>query len=817
MAGVFPVPVKTTGRKQWTVYNGGKGIKRLGSPLMDDDWCPDSQVVLAKKLLDEKCDLDIDQEENARLGVYWLIKASEQGHQEATDLLSHCLQTGQGICEQNYVDVRACLDMPQEEKLARCAARKVFESMSAGEDFITSDQLQDRMTRLDEQKGQRVEDQPSTSSGETTDWKNRSEGGEKLTEDMLISAATTYSRGEMPLVTAVLSLQPSSRARPSLLQAVLLHPFRVVASSYNQIVRSLGCHNIWWYMPLSLAQVKLVLTVLFILSVGLDALIAMLPTILYYCSLAVMVVATCHILTKRQDMRHFRRWSNLFLAYSDGNVNTGQAEFQYCRNNIGPYVWFFLGLLMHLLLYPVLRQSIPQSELAVLAFGFTCLTLYSFTMSPGHRSPDWLALFSFAVHVLAKYPYETDAVVSQGWRFLDVHVPTFASYVVGNGVEFCLNFRALFYLVIPAVLVRMAARDGWRGCYSALVPHCVALSWWQIAVIASEGATWYGLIRSALALAGLVLFLPLAGLATVLLPVAAAGRFLTESDELVRLGTTSLLALLPLLLSLYLGRLKSLYSHTATLLGWMQVLLSLMAALLLIWPALHFEDNTDVGSIPSSISWDQFQTMCPHVETETQTAVSAHVQCSQLIGIPVNWEGRVAAAKVVRVSNPLAHVVSRLPLSLKGGLTCMLGEPHHHCENGQYCSMPSGLINKCHLANWDRYEMEIEISMNTGGLWRSDDSRTTLVADHVFVNFTKALLPGDRIWFAGLLSGDSSGVLSQTQPRITLMELGCLTCQDSSLSVTKKTQLLTALTLKDLYSGIKTVLNFLFNPLVIFR
>lgn len=41
-------------------------------------------------------DLDVDQEENARLGVYWLIKASEQGHEEATRLLSHCLETGQG-------------------------------------------------------------------------------------------------------------------------------------------------------------------------------------------------------------------------------------------------------------------------------------------------------------------------------------------------------------------------------------------------------------------------------------------------------------------------------------------------------------------------------------------------------------------------------------------------------------------------------------------------------------------------------------------------------------------------------------------------
>lgn len=52
--------------------------------------------------------------------------------------------------------------------------------------------------------------------------------------------------------------------------------------------------------------------------------------------------------------------------------------------------------------------------------------------SRSSSSVDVLALFSFAVHVLARYPYETDSVVSCGWRFLDVHVPTFASYVVGK-------------------------------------------------------------------------------------------------------------------------------------------------------------------------------------------------------------------------------------------------------------------------------------------------------------------------------------------------------------------------------------------------
>jgi wolfamin len=41
-------------------------------------------------------ELDVDKEENSRLGVYWLIKASEQGNIEATHILKHCLETGQG-------------------------------------------------------------------------------------------------------------------------------------------------------------------------------------------------------------------------------------------------------------------------------------------------------------------------------------------------------------------------------------------------------------------------------------------------------------------------------------------------------------------------------------------------------------------------------------------------------------------------------------------------------------------------------------------------------------------------------------------------
>lgn len=818
MADVFPLTMSRTGRKRWTLYNS-RGVQRLGSQLAEDG-CPDSQVVLAKQLLDETCDVDDDQEENARLGVYWLIKASEQGHEEATNILRHCLETGQGISEHNYLDVKACLDMSQEEKLAQRAARELFATISDGEDFITTCQLQERMLHLNKRRDK--EEPPSKEELPTVDWKSRSDG-EKLTEDMLISAASMYCRGELPVVQAILSLDAPSNSH--FLQEALLHPLHVIQRSYNHLIDTISRHNFRSFLPfISVANLQMAVLVIFYMSVGFDGLLAALPTTVYYLSITLMFISTCQILSKKRDFHNFRRWSNLFIAYSHGSMNAAEAEFQHCRNNLRPYGSFFLALFVHLLLYPLVPVAVLQSELAVVAFFFTFITLYSFALKDvcrGSTAPDFLALFSFGVHVLAKYPYETDAVVSQGWRFLDVHFPTFASYVVGNGVEFCLNFRALFYLVIPAVLLKMAARDNWKGSYMTLIPHCVCLAWWQIAVISSQGATWFGLIRSALALVGLVLFLPLAGLASVLLPVAAAGKFLAESDELVRITTTSVLAALPVLLAYYLGRIKALGTRFAKILGWIQVLLAIMAGLLLVWPALHYEDSAySVKSASSLVTWEQYRDYCNCPERQLQ--VQCEIQCAKLVGSSITWEGRVTAARVVRIYNPLIQITNRLPMGIKNIILCFVGEEYDSFEKGKTgedtSRTPSDLINKCHLANWDRYDMEIDITVHQGsGLWRTGETEAVLVADNSFKNFTKALSSGDRIWFSGVLVGNANGILDVRIPRVELLEIACLSCQDTTLSAVKRTQLMSLLTLKDLYTGIKTILNFLFNPLVIFR
>lgn len=257
--------------------------------------------------------------------------------------------------------------------------------------------------------------------------------------------------------------------------------------------------------------------------------------VFYYLSFLAMIVTTFQTLQVRYDYRDFRVWSGLFLSYSGGSLNAEEAEFQFIRNNLKPFGQYFLSLLIHLIIYPTISdQWIPQSEITVIAFSLTFISMVTF-MHKDNKYPDLLLLFNFGINVLARYPYESDAVVTQGWRFLDLNFPSFVSYVIGNGIEFCLNFRALFFLVIPTCFVKIAIRDNGRGIYKYLIPHCLTLSWLQIIIISSKGATMFGLLRGTLALVGMVLFLPLAGLATFVLPILAMVNYVYESDYFMSL------------------------------------------------------------------------------------------------------------------------------------------------------------------------------------------------------------------------------------------------------------------------------------------
>lgn len=53
-------------------------------------------MIVIDELIFSYIDSPSEEVENAREGIYWLIKASEQGHVEATNLLKKYLETGKG-------------------------------------------------------------------------------------------------------------------------------------------------------------------------------------------------------------------------------------------------------------------------------------------------------------------------------------------------------------------------------------------------------------------------------------------------------------------------------------------------------------------------------------------------------------------------------------------------------------------------------------------------------------------------------------------------------------------------------------------------
>lgn len=678
--------------------------------------------------------------------------------------------------------------------------------------------------------------------------------GEKITEAALVSAAASYARGMLPIVSHAMCMVDRSQMALDtipLLQRPLIHPLASLKRLYIWLIETLGQRGMSIKKILFTSNTHILLLLLLYSLFGTESLILFIPMALYYLSFIIMVIATFQMLQRKREFNNFRVWSGLFLNYSGGNLNPDEAEYQFCCNNLKPYGHFFLALLVNLMTYPIIaHQWTPQSEFTIIAVALTLITLLNFMWKDSSKFPDFLALFSFGVHVLAKYPYETDIVVAQGWRFLDIRVPTFASYVVGNGIEFCLNFRAVFYLLIPAVFAKMAARDNWRGTYQTLIPHCVTLSWWQIAIFSSQGATWYGLIRGALALVGMVLFLPLAGLASIILPIIAAAKYLSESDLAMRIGVTTLLGGMPFLASWYLRKTRT------PKLNWIitviqvnilieelqqiqlliviiisQLIMGISAGIFLSWPMImEFKQEPDSYESVSSLSWEQYQNHChqPAWE-ELSSKAQVQIQCADLEGILISWEGYVTNIKLKSIKNNIAAIFNKLPDSIRNIISCMYGEPYlNSCdsndklrqENCRHFASIQKRRNKCYFPSWNQYEFEISVKMKSG-MW-GNNAEILLVADHSFTNFSLNIYPGDKIWFSGTLLNnglEDESLLGGSEPHIALEEIGCLACHSIDLKSYKRYKYHVTISsiLSDLYLGIKTVLNFLLNPIVMFK
>ena len=111
--------------------------------------------------------------------MYWLLRAGEQGSEEAVEVLTGMAANGRGVTDQNYVDVVNITSVPKNITKSNFIAKKLFKKLSNGNTFLTSLQL----SRL-VNENTKIPTQPIKNA--------------KCSQDDLIDNCCEYMEGELP-------------------------------------------------------------------------------------------------------------------------------------------------------------------------------------------------------------------------------------------------------------------------------------------------------------------------------------------------------------------------------------------------------------------------------------------------------------------------------------------------------------------------------------------------------------------------------------------------------------------------------------------
>ncbi|XP_037071665.1 wolframin-like [Pollicipes pollicipes] len=807
MAGTVPdgeASGRRGSRKQWTLHDGPQGsLRRLRSNLAEDG-CEESQLVLAKQLLDAPA-APSEATQNYVQAVYWLTKASEQGNAEATELLRECFDRGRGITDQNYIDVKNCLDMTQEEKLSRRAARELFYTMADGQDFITTAQLRSRLQRLTSQERRDLErpapaappraadgDQPAAEAEPPADGggdgngdgRDQGEGvaatapaaedatdtprtisflshigGEKLSEDSLVAAAANFVNGDLPTINKFLKVSDDETAfqEMTLLEKVMFHPVRSVSYGYHKMIETMSERgNAFLLSLIPTTQLKTILVVFLVSFVDVRMLRFILPVIVLYVALLVMVISTLQMLQLHEDLGNFRIWSQVMKIIKD-DLNTQLAEAKFCWKNLYPYGRFFVAMAATVTALQYTPDSmVLSSEITALAALMTAITFIS--LSERHQRLAWL---SMVLHV----------TLSCLHLFPTLRPAPAASLQLAPGLFLDFSLLAILHLATLGCYATMAAQDRWRGTYKVLIPHLASVVWFQTAILFAGDASTGGVLRAVGTFFGTVFALPIIGGFLLLFPAVALGRHLYQAGFLLQAVVTGALLALPFGLAF----LRSRHASLTRVISSYQVLV-LGLGLLSLLPAVQITYLT------------------------TPPPTDVQHGCQLLEGATVEWEGTVADVRVQSAENKLQALIS-FPAVGDCNAELMDEVSFSRCKTAH-----TVMTSRCTLRSWNRYQFHIVVHMPAGYL-NVSPADVYLAADNQFQAFGLNLRAGDRVQYRGQLSAG----LGTTRPQLQLTGLRCLSCTQEIAPILEVTQ---RDVVNELVTSAGAVFNFVCSPLL---
>lgn len=236
---------------------------------------------------------------------------------------------------------------------------------------------------------------------------------------------------------------------------------------------------------------------------------------------------------------------------------------------------------------------------------------------------------------------------------------------------------------------------------------------------------------------------------------------------------------------------------------------------------LDFKVNkNDANGNLQPLSWDVYQKFCHQPSWEQNSIAATQLRCLDLDDVRVSWEGYVNNVKIRSVTNKIKQILDKLPQGLNQHFSCVYGdEINDDCTDdcfAFYETMKSK--RKCSLARYNTYTFEINLRMQSG-MW-GKTAEAILILEDYFKNFTFALKPSDHVWFKGHLLNENSELLGGLMPHVVVDEIGCLDCHNAQLTHAQR-NVRQEVKFEDmasfLFVGVKCVLNFLFNPIVIFK
>ncbi|OWF40022.1 wolframin-like [Mizuhopecten yessoensis] len=696
---------------------------------------------------------DTDAEENGKKAVDFLVSLSQKANDDATVLLRECVKGQTGITEANKAAVKWCLETSDQEKRIRESARQLFKTIHR-DDSDGPLSFKDYVTAVKAMEANMRVKRMLVLAGK--------EAGDDVTEEKLSRILSEQIQGTLNMTSSERESQSNEFKSADMFTRVTKYPMETLKVGLQEVQDMVSAEGMSWVGNLLPTNQLYMISAFFLYSfLSASLLLFVIPLLVFYVTLAVLLVATLQIVVNRQSLRKSEDLANTLHKF-DKDLDMEAARSKFIRNKLTPY-WIFLAVLPLFVagLSLVNKKYIPCSDLAVLSCIITGITFFFFIETPLELT-RWLAmllnLFSSLPTILRNFP--DIPVISKIVGFVTKSFYTFDTIF---GLKINISLPSISYSLLPLIFVIMALRHSGAGSYRVLLPFFITQVWFSVATTLYPYTMWFGLVRASVGNALLPVLLPTSIVVGILYSIYQA----FQTNLFIQIAIAAVLGLVPLILS-----------QTTALFGSNdgKKTSSTKKYVMLMFGVMGFLPLTSVFSfIPTEnsvpfkfeLGWTEYKNLCTSGDGNM---IPQQNLCRNFIGQKVVWNGTFEEAQITQVLNSIEPMLTGLPSLVVNKIRCNFGSPYGDCNSTEMsadeqtvCKLKAASGQTCHFNEYDTFSFKMTVSMP------KFKGKLTLDAGETFKNILEILKTGDSLEFVAVL-GENQGT---AMPSFQLKDIRC--------------------------------------------